>query len=118
MDLQYLAYLRQERNQFVKMILEELSLTIDQKVRVENLLIAFDSLRHKYKDNDDLKEFAQRVQNMRNAQAKYFATRTQANLDESKTLERKVDKEIKEVLKSKNNEVVQVSIFENTEGRV
>lgn len=43
----------------------------------------------------DLREFADLVQRMRNAQVEYFRTRSNNALSESKRLERRVDLELK-----------------------
>ena len=51
----------------------------------------------------DAKEFFKNVENMRNAQKKYFSCRTQANLKEAKKLEKIVDDEIKRVNNLINN---------------
>lgn len=116
MDLQYLAYLRQERNQIVTNMQ-----TLDkfQRLTLETFLIAYDSMFQKFTENEDLLNFMERVQDVRTAQSKYFASRTQTNLDASKTLERKIDKEIKETLiKAKRKvfvEVKQASMFDENE---
>lgn len=112
MDLQYLAYIRQERNLFVKMILEEFKLSTEQKVRIENLVIAFDSIIEKYRENTELRNLADEVKRMRDAQTAYFAQRTQSHLDAARTLEKKLDKKVKEILKEdKTTTTVQASLF-------
>ena len=88
MDNQYLAYLRTERNQFTCKLAERFTLSAEQKVILENFVIAFDSVMHKYIEQKELADLAQKVSDMRAAQSTYFASRTQTNLDLSKQKER------------------------------
>lgn len=51
-------------------------------------------------------ELAEIVHKMRVAQRNYFATKSTANLDNSKKLERKVDKLLEKILITKNQTVL------------
>lgn len=99
LDLQYLAYLRQERSQFIAQVQERFILNSKNRTIVENIIIAYDSMMLKYIEQKELADFAKRVEDVRTAQSKYFAQRTQAHLDASKSLERRLDSEIKEIKK-------------------
>jgi hypothetical protein len=57
------------------------------------------------------RELARQVLEMRTAQRKYFRTRAQGDLNESKRLERELDQTVTELLR-------QPGLFDQLEGRV
>lgn len=60
-------------------------------------------------ERDKLYKFVKLVKSMRQAQVEYFKNRTQIALEESKSLERQVDKQISDI--SKMTSEVQLPLF-------